>query len=119
MKFIIHKHTDHNNEEDHFDFMLETEDSLLTWRINKLDISLLDKPGELVTLKLKNHRKEYLSFEGPISCNRGFVEIYDQGNYSIINENQENYKIKLSGEKLTSTIIIKELSVGSYMFTVL
>lgn len=53
---------------DHFDLMFEDGDSLLTWAIANV-------PNEQpqVAEELPPHRREYLTYEGPVSNNRGQV----------------------------------------------
>lgn len=53
----------------HWDFLLETETLLTTWR-------LLQPPAadtEVAAERLPDHRRRYLTYEGPVSGDRGSV----------------------------------------------
>ena len=64
----------------HYDFMLEVGQALATWQL--LDNPLRLLPGqEMSGRKLTDHRLAYLSYEGPVSGNRGEVEIFASGNF--------------------------------------
>lgn len=59
----------HDHPTPHFDFMLEKEGVLETWRLN-----LLPGTSPLLAEKIHDHRLEYLDYEGPVSNDRGFVK---------------------------------------------
>ncbi|WP_417850382.1 DNA polymerase ligase N-terminal domain-containing protein [Thalassoglobus sp.] len=59
----------------HWDFMLEWEGKLLSWRI--LKEPTLDTP--LTVLRTPDHRIEYLKITGPVSGGRGEVQQWDHG----------------------------------------
>jgi hypothetical protein len=59
----------------HFDLMVEQQTNLRTWELK-------DWPDESVVveaMRLADHRKAYLEFEGPISGGRGKVKRIKQG----------------------------------------
>ena len=112
MKFVIHYHfTDVN----HFDFMLENEDSLLTWRIEADIFDDFRKGITVEALKINNHRKVYLQFQGPISCGRGYVKLIDSGNYELTDDDS----FFLSGKKFCGkvNIVNKDDSGKIFLFT--
>ena len=63
--------------DEHWDFMLEHGNTLLTWRIPR-DPTL---PGEwpIRCERIGDHRKAYLDYEGPVSGDRGVVTRVDRG----------------------------------------
>ena len=69
----------HDHPTQHFDFMLEKEGVLQTWRLN-----LLPGNAPFLAEKIHDHRLEYLEYEGPISNDRGVVKRMDRGKYEII-----------------------------------
>ncbi len=112
MKFVIHYHfTDVN----HFDFMLEKEDALLTWRIADDIFEDFRKGITVEALKINNHRKEYLQFQGPINCGRGSVKLIDSGSYEMTDEGS----FFLSGKKIYGKVNItnKDNSGKIFLFT--
>lgn len=69
LRFVILHHTGFG--EPHFDLMFENEpgSTLATWRS---PIWPIDRPTRL--LQLQAHRRDYLTYEGPISAGRGKVQ---------------------------------------------
>ena len=108
MKFVIQHHI---CEDDHYDLMIESGDSLLSWRISSNDIRSLFKGKKIKVKKIQDHRKEYLAYEGPIRGGRGRVEIYDSGDCELISEKKENqniYQYKMNGRILKNVIGLHE-----------
>lgn len=68
LRFVVLHHT--GVPDPHFDLMLETTPGspLATWRCRHWPI---DRPGALV--RLPDHRRQYLEYEGPVSGGRGEV----------------------------------------------
>ena len=80
----------------HWDFMLEKDAALRTWR-------LLQEPrvGEFVAAEaIADHRKRYLDYEGPVSNDRGQVHRWDWGEYTCIEESAAFVQVHLAGQKL-------------------
>ena len=97
MRFVIQHHI---CEDNHYDLMIESGDILLTWRISSNDIGPLFEGAKIRVKKIQDHRKDYLSYEGPISGDRGRVEIFDSGECELISEKKENknlYQYQING----------------------
>ncbi len=97
----------------HWDFMLEKEAGLRTWR-------LLQAPGGLgaVTAEpLVEHRLAYLDYEGPVSGNRGTVHAFDRGEYTLVEESGDLVVVQLRGTILRGQASIRRPSdTGSSTF---
>lgn len=76
MRFVIHYHL---TEKGHFDFMIEEDDSLLTWRIKPDLFENLKNGLTIESQQISNHSKDYINCQGPISCGRGSVKVIDAG----------------------------------------
>ncbi len=63
----------------HWDLMIQDGDHLATWRLE----SDLFQTHEQSAERLDSHRLDYLTYEGPISGNRGSVRQVDQGEFRI------------------------------------
>ena len=103
MKFVIHYH---ETQPDHYDLMIEKGDSLATWQImsNRLDSFL---KGDIIeSCRIDDHKKKYLSYEGEISCDRGRVKLYDSGEYSLINWDDNYIELSINGNILNGSLII-------------
>lgn len=97
MKFVIHHH---RTVPDHYDLMFEQGESLLSFRIAEDDIGALIDGRHVTAEKIQDHRKDYLSYEGPVSCDRGHVEIVDSGEYRLIETGNGFFRAGFTGKKL-------------------
>jgi len=89
MNFVIldhlppepHQASTSRTAERHFDLMFETDinQKLLTFAIAELPSVLVN---DVLFTKLDNHRREYLTYEGPLSENRGSVTRHSHGTWS-------------------------------------
>jgi hypothetical protein len=68
---LLHQPPRDSTESEHFDLLLEHNGSLLTWR---LPIEPLLEENRCQAKQLSPHRLVYLTYEGPISGNRGTVK---------------------------------------------
>jgi hypothetical protein len=75
-QYVILRHEGIANP--HFDIMLEEDagSDLATWRSDEWPIH---KPTKLQSLQ--SHRREYLTYEGELSGNRGHVKRVEAGTY--------------------------------------
>jgi len=103
MKFVIQNHTTGN---EHYDLMIEISDTLLTWQIPFMDFKYFLDSSEISAPRIQDHRKKYLSYEGPISCDRGRVDIFDSGDYNGRINSPDSFSIKIKGHKLKGTLSI-------------
>ena len=72
---------EHDYPELHWDFMLEHEGILKTWRLEQFP----PFAGQKVTAQaIADHRLFYLNYEGPVSGNRGQVVRRDEGTYVLV-----------------------------------
>jgi hypothetical protein len=78
LRYVVLRHE--GVEEPHYDLMFETSpgSALVTWRSPRWPIEV-DTP----LVRLKEHRREYLDYEGPVSGGRGEVRRIVGGYYRI------------------------------------
>jgi hypothetical protein len=80
----------------HWDVMLETGGHLRTWAVDAPIV-----PGqELPARSLPDHRLAYLTYEGPISGDRGQVRRIDAGTYSALEWSPGRVRVALAGAQL-------------------
>ncbi len=116
MDFVILKHSaDHV----HYDIMLERGNALFTLKVNEDDIFRLGEKGHVFAARIEDHRKRYLNYEGPISCGRGMVKIYDRGAFNIIRWGHDLIEIELYGKKISGKLRIKKTGSGDYKLNLL
>src|SRR5205823_788688 len=96
VRYVVLRHV--QNEGQHFDLMVENGPALATWKC--------PSPPELATdagttcIRLPDHRRIYLDYEGPIFSNRGQVEQYDAGTCRIDQCDESEWNLDFDGRKL-------------------
>lgn len=92
-QFVILRHTlpAGSLRSSHFDLMLEHAGQLLTWAIAEL-------PGETPqpAEELAPHRLDYLTYEGPISSNRGEVQRVVAGSFEWRHQDSDRIRVGVS-----------------------
>jgi len=96
----------------HWDFMLEKEAALRTWRLSRE----ADAGGKIDAIPLPEHRIAYLDYEGPVGGNRGNVTRWDFGNYQTLAESVESLEVELQGNRLKGRATILRLEDGTWTF---
>ncbi len=76
--------------------MLEQADALATWQL--LTPPTAGFPIECI--RIKDHRKAYLDYQGPVSGGRGVVSRVDRGGFQLLGVDDHSWMIHLSGEKI-------------------
>ena len=87
--------------------MLDNGEVLRTWRLSHPP----DADEDVLAEPLPDHRRAYLDYEGPVSGGRGEVWRWDAGDFRLIEEDGNQLKLQLDGEKLKGVATI-ELSGG-------
>lgn len=97
--------------------MLEAEGVLKTWALSQ-------EPAEGVEIAaeaLADHRLAYLDYEGPVSGGRGTVVRWDQGDYRLVSQRDDEWIVELSGERLSGRATLRRSPAGinpwSWRFT--
>lgn len=73
-RFVV---LEHETDPHHYDLMIEHDDGLWTWSLYRGDLP--DTIDELELERIQDHRKDYLTYEGPVSGDRGFVRRVESG----------------------------------------
>jgi hypothetical protein len=82
----------------HWDLMLEQDGVLRTWAL-----AVEPAPGiEIAADALPDHRLDYLTYEGPISGDRGEVSRWDEGTYETLRESPGELHFRLRGNHLAA-----------------
>lgn len=82
----------------HFDLMLERlagDDRLMTFRLaNRLS---LDRASRAGAERLGEHRSAYLTYEGPVSGDRGLVRREWATNAELVEESGDHVRVRVEG----------------------
>jgi hypothetical protein len=106
----------HDHPELHWDFMLENEATLRTWRLARPP----DETGPIAADAIADHRLAYLEYEGPVSGSRGTVSAFDRGEYSLLQDDGYVVEVELQGDRLRGRASLKRMPGSDrweFMFT--
>ncbi len=102
--FVVHKH---QTARIHWDLRLEMDGVLKSWAVPK---EPPHKAGiKRLALQVEDHELEYADFEGDIpegEYGAGTVEIWDKGEYTLIERHENRYKFNLLGEVLKGIYVL-------------
>lgn len=93
----------------HWDVMFEHGEVLRTWAVERSP----DSPGEQQAERLADHRREYLTYEGPISDDRGTVTRWDEGDYETLRDDASGFEARVACRLLRGKI---SLTQQTYVF---
>ena len=103
-RFVVlyHEMPAGDRRQSHFDLMLERGAVLRTFTLPRWPASDESVPCE----PLADHRLAYLSYEGPISGNRGQVTRHESGEYDLITDSPGKLVLSLRGQRLRGTLTL-------------
>jgi hypothetical protein len=99
-RFVILRHDAPQGS--HFDFMLEAEGVLRTWSLPQPP----ENGAAFECQSLADHRTAYLDYEGQVSGGRGDVTRWDRGVYSVERQDDAEWIVELSGEKIAGRAVL-------------
>jgi hypothetical protein len=99
----------HDHPKLHWDFMLEREGVLRTWRLTQEP----DSYDSIEAEQLADHRMAYLDYEGPVSGGRGEVRCWDRGDFDVIEWTTSRLVTKMSGTRLKCIASLDRVGAGS------
>lgn len=99
----------HDWPELHWDFMLEKEAALRSWRLSRP----ADSPEPVSAEPIAPHRLAYLEYEGPVSGNRGHVARWDRGEFQLLTDNADFIEVELLGERLKGRAALRQEPDGT------
>ncbi len=110
-RFVVQKHDASNL---HYDLRLELTENisggdviLKSWAVPK---GPPQKKGiKRLAIQTEDHPVDYIDFEGEIpegEYGAGTVEIWDEGNFELLNRKKDLYDFKLKGEKLKGNYVL-------------
>lgn len=107
VRFVVLAHDEPNGGR-HFDLMIAQGPALATWRcpVEPEKASV----GPLTLKKLPDHRLHYLTYEGPISGNRGMVRRRDEGTCAILRREEAEWLVEFSGRVLNGRFQLRSTS---------
>ena len=113
MKFVIQKHTK-QSQPTHWDFMLQANDTLQTYRLESSPEKLKKKN---TAVKISDHPLKFLTYEGCVNKGKGNVQIADCGTYELLNETDKFKQVQLNGNILKGVFTLTHIKADSWEFT--
>jgi len=115
-RFVIQLHAAASGE--HYDLMIESGESLATWRLDRLPADL--PAGESIpAAALADHRRFFLHYQGPLRCGRGSVRIADAGCCRFLDRREGCWIVELLGESVKGVFSLTRLDGGRWLLTAL
>jgi hypothetical protein len=111
-KFVIQEHS--SGSDVHWDFMLETADSLQTYRLDKAPQQLIQNPANAT--KIFDHPLKFLTYQGPVNKGRGNVRIADSGSYEITQQAHNRIELALNGKILKGKFTLFHIEGDNWQF---
>jgi hypothetical protein len=90
----------------HWDFLVEVagQERLPTWRLHACP---LDVGGPVPAARVPDHRAFYLTYEGPVSGNRGVVRRLDGGPARVQSWDGARLTVELAGARLGGVFTVE------------
>lgn len=108
--FVVHKHSASHL---HWDLRLEMSGVLKSWAVPKEPP--VKKGIKRLAIKVEDHPIDYATFEGTIPeghYGAGKVEIWDKGNYELIEKDSKKIEFELHGKKLKGKYVLIKTDYG-------
>lgn len=102
-RFVVLRHTDRHGV--HYDLMIDQEDSLATWKFTDPPKGL--PGGSQQCVRIADHRRVYLDYEGPISGGRGEVKQHDAGTVAVTASAGHRWEIEFRGNRLRGAFTLE------------
>lgn len=103
-RFVILHHLLDDSE--HWDLMLEQGEVLLTWQLLRDPTDPSNFP--IPALRIGDHRKAYLNYEGLVTGNRGTVRRVDSGTVEFEENTPQYHRVVLHGDRLRGTFLLRQ-----------
>ncbi|MCC7086461.1 MAG: hypothetical protein IT427_15785 [Pirellulales bacterium] len=114
-RFVVLRHESPSSHRAgvHWDMMLEYDGALRTWAL-----TTEPAPGaSIAAVALPDHRLHYLTYEGPISGDRGEVSRWDEGTYEMRRETLDELVFQLNGNRLTAEYSLRRTPEDNLRWT--
>ena len=108
--FVVNSHFARTH---HYDLRLEIDGVLKSWAIPKEPPKV--KGVKRLAIQVEDHPLEYAKFKGTIpegNYGAGKVEIWDKGNYELLEKTPKKIEIKLHGKKLKGNYVLIKTGYG-------
>jgi DNA ligase D-like protein (predicted 3'-phosphoesterase) len=113
-RFVVHRH---EASRLHWDLRLEREGVLKSWAVPKEPPV---GPGvKRLAVEVEDHDLDLIGFEGEIpegEYGAGTVEVWDDGTYDLLSENDRRLKLAFRGRRLRGEYVLVPLEGKNWLF---
>jgi len=110
-RFVIHRHT-REDQPVHWDLMFETGRDLLTYRLDKPAEQL--SAGPVNAVRIFDHPRKFLTYEGSVNNGKGNVRIADAGTYRLISRAADRMELFLQGKIVTGRFTLRHIEADRW-----
>ena len=108
-RFVIQRHTGHGPE--HWDLMIEDGELLAAWHLERPPAA--HDPVPIPAVRIPDHRKHYLTYEGPVSGGRGDVALHESGTATTLGRTSNAWRFRLQGRHLNGAFALERSPANS------
>lgn len=112
-RFVIQHHR--LADQEHWDLMFEVDSSLKTWQIPIPPYQWSGQPTSC--RQLPPHRLEYLTYQGPVSQNRGHVQIAAGGTYKCEKPATHHWHLAIESDNIRGNIYLEQIVEDKWTLT--
>src|SRR5437762_9915630 len=94
---------DHDQPVPHWDFLLESVQTLRAWRLLAEPV----RARAIVAEPLPDHRPIYLDYEGPVGGGRGRVSRWDSGIFAWECDGPDEVRMAIRGNRVIGTVTLR------------
>jgi len=113
MRFVVQEHRKDQNV--HWDLMLQKGEHLATWQAPLPPSEWREIP--LTCQKIFDHRIKYLTYEGPLSNNRGEVRIVVAGTYQPLQITDTQWYVRLESDSISGKLGLHKIRAYRWQLT--
>ncbi len=113
-RFVIHRHS-RQQQQVHWDLMLEVGDALRTYRVNVPPQQWASATAEAV--RIFDHPLRFLSYQGIVNDGFGRIQRVEQGTYEPLSESDRQLRLQLQGGTLKATITLDHISGDRWLLS--
>lgn len=95
-RFVVLRHEQDGHR--HFDLMIDIGPALATWKMSEPPETTRTAPQNC--LRLPDHRRRYLDYQGPLAGNRGEVTRHDHGHCIVHTCSAKCWEVTFRGREL-------------------
>jgi len=114
-EFVIQQHQQQLQQRLHWDLMLRKGSVLATWQISEPPENW---PKKTITCtRIFDHRLKYLTYQGPLSDNRGDVKIAATGQYQPRQITENLWQLTLTGDNINGELTLQLMNQNQWQMT--